>query len=139
MKNKNDINNIIDSFVALADCLSVFLGMYNDCVKEQEEEQEEQEKIQEDDEYADVQCEVQEQEQEQYKEDNNVIFQKPLGNRVSIETGLELHKIINTYINDKIKPLNGDLSINELNNVYANLYDFCEWMILNKYCDIESP
>lgn len=53
---------------------------------------------------------------------------------VSVEVGLQIHKLVQEYIDTMIKPYNpkvGGLSIEQINDAYAGLYEFACW-IFNK-------
>ena len=55
-------------------------------------------------------------------------------NKVSTEVGLQIHKLVQEYIDTMVKPYNpknGGLSIESINNAYAGLYEFACW-IYNK-------
>ena len=53
---------------------------------------------------------------------------------VSVEAGLQIHKLVQEYIDTMIKPYNpkvGGLSTEQINDAYAGLYEFACW-IFNK-------
>ena len=53
---------------------------------------------------------------------------------ISVEAGLQIHKLVQEYIDTMIKPYNpkvGGLTNNQINDAYAGLYEFACW-IFNK-------
>ena len=50
---------------------------------------------------------------------------------ISVEAGLQIHKLVQEYIDTMIKPYNpkvGGLTIEQINNSYAALYEFACWV-----------
>ena len=53
---------------------------------------------------------------------------------ISVEAGLQIHKLVQEYIDTMVKPYNpkvGGLSTQQINDAYAGLYEFACW-IFNK-------
>ena len=53
---------------------------------------------------------------------------------ISVEAGLQIHKLVQEYIDTMVKPYNpkvGGLSTKQINDAYAGLYEFACW-IFNK-------
>jgi len=66
-----------------------------------------------------------------YAEANKQKFDRP-SSKLTIEQGLQIHKLVQEYVDTMIKPFNnGQLSNNQINDAYAGLYEFASW-ILNK-------
>jgi hypothetical protein len=57
-------------------------------------------------------------------------FELP-SSKLTTEQGLQLHKITQEYIDTMIKPYNnGKLSTKQINDAYAELYEFASWILL---------
>lgn len=65
-----------------------------------------------------------------HENDNNYI-DRP-STKLTTEQGLQVHKLVQEYVDSMIKPYNyGQLSNDQINDAYAGLYEFAAW-ILNK-------
>jgi hypothetical protein len=65
------------------------------------------------------------------EEDENPKFVRP-SQKLSIQQKLQLHKIVQEYVDTMIKPFNdGHLTNGQINDAYAGLYEFAAW-IMNK-------
>ena len=65
------------------------------------------------------------------EEDENPKFVRPSQN-LSVQQKLQLHKIVQEYVDTMIKPYNdGHLTNGQINDAYAGLYEFAAW-IMNK-------
>ena len=65
------------------------------------------------------------------EEDENPKFVRP-SQKLSIQQKLQLHKIVQEYVDTMIKPYNdGHLTNGQINDAYAGLYEFAAW-IMNK-------
>lgn len=65
------------------------------------------------------------------EEDENPKFVRPSQN-LSVQQKLQLHKIVQEYVDTMIKPFNdGHLTNGQINDAYAGLYEFAAW-IMNK-------
>ena len=65
------------------------------------------------------------------KEDENPKFVRP-SQKLSIQQKLQLHKIVQEYVDTMIKPFNdGHLTNGQINDAYAGLYEFAVW-VMNK-------
>ncbi len=63
------------------------------------------------------------------EEDENPKFVRPSQN-LSIQQKLQLHKIVQEYVDTMIKPFNnGHLTNNQINDAYAGLYEFAAWIM----------
>ncbi len=63
------------------------------------------------------------------EEDENLKFVRP-SQKLSIQQKLQLHKIVQEYVDTMIKPFNdGHLTNNQINDAYAGLYEFAAWII----------
>ena len=63
------------------------------------------------------------------EEDENTKFVRPSQN-LSIQQKLQLHKIVQEYVDTMIKPFNnGHLTNNQINDAYAGLYEFAAWIM----------
>ena len=63
------------------------------------------------------------------EEDENQKFVRPSQN-LSIQQKLQLHKIVQEYVDTMIKPFNnGHLTNNQINDAYAGLYEFAAWIM----------
>lgn len=63
--------------------------------------------------------------------DENPKFIRP-SQKLSISQKLQLHKIVQEYVDTMIKPFNnGHLTNGQINDAYAGLYEFAAW-IMNK-------
>ena len=52
--------------------------------------------------------------------------------KLTIEQGLQIHKLVQEYVDTMVRPFNnGVLSNAQINDAYAGLYEFAAW-ILNK-------
>lgn len=68
---------------------------------------------------------------EEPEEDENPKFVRPSQN-LSVQQKLQLHKIVQEYVDTMIKPFNdGHLTNGQINDAYAGLYEFAAW-IMNK-------
>ena len=61
---------------------------------------------------------------EAHKNDDSYLPSKKLSN----EQGLQIHKLVQEYVDTVIKPHN-DISTEDVNDIYANLYEFAAWII----------
>ena len=65
------------------------------------------------------------------EEDENPKFVRP-SQKLSIQQKLQLHKIVQEYVDTMIKPFNdGHLTNGQINDAYAGLYEFAAW-VMNK-------
>ena len=65
------------------------------------------------------------------EEDENPKFVRP-SQKLSIQQKLQLHKIVQEYVDTMIKPYNdGHLTNGQINDAYAGLYEFAAW-VMNK-------
>ena len=67
------------------------------------------------------------------KEEKNKII-RPSEN-ISTETGLQIHKLVQEYVDTMIKPYNpknGGLTIDQINNAYAGIYEYSCWLYQHK-------
>lgn len=65
------------------------------------------------------------------EEDENPKFVRP-SQKLSIQQKLQLHKIVQEYVDTMIKPFNdGHLTNDQINDAYAGLYEFAAW-VMNK-------
>lgn len=65
------------------------------------------------------------------EEDENPKFVRP-SQKLSIQQKLQLHKIVQEYVDTMIKPYNNGLLTNQqINDAYAGLYEFAAW-VMNK-------
>ena len=56
-------------------------------------------------------------------------FKRP-SELLSIQQKLQLHKIVEEYVNTMIRPYNNDVLTNEqINDAYAGLYEFAAWIM----------
>lgn len=63
------------------------------------------------------------------EEDENPKFVRPSQN-LSIQQKLQLHKIVQEYVDTMIKPYNnGHLTNSQINDAYAGLYEFAAWIM----------
>ena len=68
---------------------------------------------------------------EEPEEDENPKFVRP-SQKLSVQQKLQLHKIVQEYVDTMIKPYNdGHLTNGQINDAYAGLYEFAAW-IMNK-------
>ena len=64
-----------------------------------------------------------------FVEDDDPKFKRP-SELLSIDQKLQLHKIVQEYVDTMIKPFNkGLLSSNQINDAYAGLYEFAAWIM----------
>jgi len=53
--------------------------------------------------------------------------------KLTTEQGLQVHKLVQEYVDTMIRPFNnGVLSNEQINNAYAGLYEFCCWLLIHK-------
>ena len=67
------------------------------------------------------------------KVENEIKIERP-SEKISTELGLQVHKLVQEYIDTMVKPYNpkvGGLTTKQINDAYAGLYEFACW-ILNK-------
>lgn len=65
------------------------------------------------------------------KENENK-FHRP-SETIPTNTGLQIHKLVQEYIDTMVKPYNdGILTTDQLNNAYAGLYEFSCWLYQHK-------
>ena len=77
------------------------------------------------------QMERKEEDHTEEPEDETSKFIRPSQN-LSVQQKLQLHKIVQEYIDTMIKPFNnGHLTNDQINDAYAGLYEFAAW-IMNK-------
>lgn len=63
------------------------------------------------------------------EEDENPKFVRP-SQKLSIQQKLQLHKIVQEYVDTMIKPFNdGHLTNGQINDAYAGLYEFAAWIM----------
>ena len=63
------------------------------------------------------------------EEDENPKFIRP-SQKLSIQQKLQLHKIVQEYVDTMIKPFNdGHLTNGQINDAYAGLYEFAAWIM----------
>ena len=63
------------------------------------------------------------------EEDENPKFVRPSQN-LSVQQKLQLHKIVQEYVDTMIKPYNdGHLTNDQINDAYAGLYEFAAWVM----------
>lgn len=63
------------------------------------------------------------------EEDENPKFVRPSQN-LSVQQKLQLHKIVQEYVDTMIKPFNnGHLTNGQINDAYAGLYEFAAWVM----------
>lgn len=63
------------------------------------------------------------------EEDENPKFIRP-SQKLSIQQKLQLHKIVQEYVDTMIKPFNdGHLTNGQINDAYAGLYEFAAWVM----------
>ena len=75
-----------------------------------------------DDYYADCQKE---------QKDKTPVFEYP-SQKLSIDDGLQVHKLVQEYVDTMIKPFNNrKLTNDQINNAYVGLYEFCSWLLLH--------
>ena len=76
--------------------------------------------------------EIDHSEEPEHKEDvKDQVFNRP-SELLSIPQKLQLHKIVQEYVDTVIKPFNnGVLTNDQINDAYAGLYEFGAW-ILNR-------
>lgn len=68
---------------------------------------------------------------EKAHENDNKHIDRPSA-KLTAEQGLQVHKLVQEYVDTMIKPYNdGRLSNDQINDAYAGLYEFAAW-ILNK-------
>lgn len=68
--------------------------------------------------------------EEKRKQEENKI-ERP-STKLTTEQGLQVHKLVQEYVDTMIRPFNnGVLSNDQINDAYAGLYEFAAW-ILNK-------
>lgn len=66
------------------------------------------------------------------KDDNQLV--RPSQN-IDVNIGLQIHKLVQEYIDTMIKPYNpknGGLTTNQINNAYVGLYEFACWIYNHK-------
>lgn len=64
-------------------------------------------------------------------ENDNKHIDRP-STKLTTEQGLQVHKLVQEYVDTMIRPYNdGQLSNDQINDAYAGLYEFAAW-ILNK-------
>ena len=71
---------------------------------------------------------------EKEAEKNEPKFKRP-SETISTDTGLQIHKLVQEYIDTMIKPYNpkvGGLSNQAINDAYAGLYEYSCWLIQHK-------
>ena len=72
-----------------------------------------------------------ERKEEDHSENEESKFKKP-SELLTVGQKLQLHKIVQEYVDKMIKPYNnGLLSNQQINDAYAGLYEFAAW-IMNK-------
>ena len=65
------------------------------------------------------------------QKDKTPVFEYP-SQKLSIDDGLQVHKLVQEYVDTMIKPLNnGKLTNDQINNAYVGLYEFCSWLLLH--------
>lgn len=63
------------------------------------------------------------------EEDENPKFVRP-SQRLTVPQKLQLHKIVQEYVDTMIKPFNdGHLTNGQINDAYAGLYEFAAWVM----------
>lgn len=63
------------------------------------------------------------------EEDENPKFVRP-SQKLSVQQKLQLHKIVQEYVDTMIKPYNdGHLTNGQINDAYAGLYEFAAWIM----------
>lgn len=69
--------------------------------------------------------------EEAHKDDEPIVPERP-SEKLTTEQGLQIHKLVQEYVDTMIKPYNdGKLTDQQINDAYAGLYEFAAW-ILNK-------
>lgn len=69
------------------------------------------------------------QSQEEKKKEEKKKFNRP-SDLLDVNKKLQIHKIVEEYINTMIKPFNnGKLTNNQINDAYAGLFEFACWIM----------
>ena len=67
--------------------------------------------------------------EENNKENESVVPERP-SKKLSTAQGLQIHKIVQEYVDTMIKPYNnGVLTDEQINDAYAGLYEFAAWIL----------
>lgn len=68
---------------------------------------------------------------EAHKNDKPVEYPERPSKKLPIEAGLQIHRLVQEYIDTLIKPYsNGQLTQEEINDAYGALYEFAAWIYL---------